>query len=96
METRRITCYQFGMAQAGTCRDEILAAFDSLRSRNDRDEFELTEVVREVMASGTSYSESTIRTEVVSRMCVNAPANHAVRHPDLERTSRGMYRRVMR
>lgn len=75
-----------------TCRDEILEAIRSILSRSGRDSFELDEVIREMSARGTSYSESTIRTHVGSRMCVNAPDHHAVVHQDLVRLDRGVYR----
>jgi hypothetical protein len=42
---------------------------------------------------GSEHPESTIRTHW-SAMCVNAPPNHAVRYPDLERVGHGKYRRV--
>jgi hypothetical protein len=45
---------------------------------------------------GTKYSVSTIRTHITSRLCLNAPAHHAVRYPDLERTARGTYRLTTR
>ena len=76
-----------------TCRDEMLAAFDRLERRHRRSDFEMAEVVREVKSAGTRYAESTIRTHVGSRLCSNAPSNHAVTYDDLERTDRGWYRR---
>ena len=33
------------------------------------------------------------RTEIVSRMCADAPVHHATAYEDLERVSRGQYRR---
>ena len=75
-----------------TCRDEILEAIRSILSRSGRNSFTLDEVVREMSARDTSYSESTIRTHVGSRMCVNAPDHHAVVHQDLVRIDRGVYR----
>ena len=38
------------------------------------------------------YPEHTIRTEIVSRMCGEAPVHHAVAYDDLERVDRGRYR----
>lgn len=75
-----------------TCRDDVLAAMHSLARRHGRSVFKLEEIVQEVQSRGTSAKESTIRTHVVSAMCVNAPANHAVRYPDLIRVDRGMYK----
>lgn len=75
-----------------TCRDEILEAIRSILSRSGRDSFDVDEVVREMSARGTSYSENTIRTHIGSRMCSNAPDHHAVAHKDLVRVDRGVYR----
>jgi hypothetical protein len=75
-----------------TARDEILSAMRSLRSRHGRDVFKLDEIVQEVFARGSSYADSTIRTHVVSRMCVDARPNHAVVYDDLERVSPAHYR----
>lgn len=79
---------------ATTCRQEILDALSALEHRLGRESFSPAEIVAEVLRRGSAYPESTIRTHIVSAMCLNAPANHAVRHPDLERVGRGRYRRV--
>jgi hypothetical protein len=79
-----------------TCRDEVLAAFDSLERWNDRTDFGLAEVVHEVQAAGTVYSENTIRTHITSRMCADAPDHHATVYDDLERIDRALYRRRSR
>jgi hypothetical protein len=77
-----------------TCREEILSAFRRLERRHGRDVFAPVEVIADVIAVTDSYPESTIRTEIVSRMCASvAPQNHAVVYDDLERVSRGRYRR---
>ncbi len=77
-----------------TCRQEVLDALEALGRRHDREAFSPAELVAEVLARGSARPESTIRTHIVSAMCVNAPANHAVRYPDLERVGRGLYRRA--
>lgn len=77
---------------ADTCRDAVLEAFKRLLARTNRREFQLSEIVAEVQRSTGQFSESTIRTHIVSRMCANAPDNHAVVHDDLQRVSRGVYR----
>ena len=48
------------------------------------------DVLREMRDS--TYSESTIRTHVTSRMCANAPDNHGTTYDDLVRVGRGLYR----
>jgi hypothetical protein len=77
-----------------TCRQEILDAFAALERRHGRPVFSPAELVAEVLARGSRHPESTIRTHIISSMCVNAPANHAVRYSDLERVDRGLYRRL--
>lgn len=74
-----------------TARDEILEALDVLGNT-----FTPDDVVRDMRPRGSSYAESTIRTHVVSRMCSNAPDNHARTYDDLERVRDGVYRRRVR
>lgn len=88
------TSPQVPTASVPTCRQEILDAFAALERRHGRDTFSPTELVAEVLARGSAHPESTIRTHIVSAMCVNAPPNHAVRYPDLERVGRGSYMRA--
>jgi predicted RNase H-like HicB family nuclease len=49
--------------------------------------FELSQVVREL----EHLNESTVRTHVVSRCCVNAPTNHPHKWPYFRRVGRGKY-----
>lgn len=74
---------------------EILEAFAALEARHSTDTFSPAELVAEVLGRGSEHPESTIRTHIVSVMCVNVRANHAVRYddPELERVGRGQYRR---
>ena len=75
-----------------TCRDEILEAVHQVLLRTTGDAFTVQQIVDEMRARNTLYEESTIRTHVTSRMCTNAPDNHAVVHRDLERIDSGTYR----
>jgi hypothetical protein len=81
-----------GADRGATCRAEILAAFDRLERRHGRAVFAPVEIVQEVLAVTDRYPEHTIRTEIVSRMCAEAPVHHAVAYDDLERVDRGKYR----
>jgi hypothetical protein len=45
------------------------------------------------MASGSDLAPATIRTHITSRMCADAPDHHGTTYDDLERVSRGVYRR---
>jgi hypothetical protein len=75
-----------------TARDDILAALSSIRERTGSDTFTAQDVIDELNRAGTSYTESTIRTHATSRMCANAPDNHARVYADLERVEPGVYR----
>lgn len=79
-------------SEVTTCREQVLAALARLERRHGRHIFALDEIVQEVQTATTCYSEQTIRTHVVSRMCANAPRHHAVTYSDLERVDRGCYR----
>ena len=80
------------MGREATCRAEILAAFDRLERRHGRAVFAPVEIIQEVLAVTDRYPEHTIRTEIVSRMCAEAPVHHAASYNDLERVGRGRYR----
>lgn len=77
-----------------TARSEILRAIGVIVADRPDGLFTSAEVVATLRDWGCPYAESTIRTHVVSRMCVNAPAHHAVRYPDVERVDEGLYRLV--
>jgi hypothetical protein len=76
-----------------TTRDEILAVLPVLSARADDGTFTPQDVIDELQRRGSSYTPSTIRTHVVSRMCADAPDHHAVTYDDLERVADGRYRR---
>jgi hypothetical protein len=76
-----------------TARDEILAALPAVRARTGSETFAPQDVIDELQRRGTSYKPSTIRTPIVSRMCVNAPDHHGRTYDDLERVGDGQYRR---
>ena len=75
-----------------TARDEILAALPELRARMGRDTFSPAEIIAAVEQLGTRYPEQTLRTEIVSRLCADAPDHHARVYDDFERVGRGLYR----
>ncbi len=52
-------------------------------------EFLLADIIAKMRAGGTRYSEQTIRTHVTSRMCANAPRNHAIVYNDFWCIDRG-------
>ena len=75
-----------------TCRDEILECAQTVMRQSGLDHFTIPEIISCMAKRESRYAESTIRTHIVSRMCANAPDNHAVTYRDLERTDRGEYR----
>ncbi|MBB1483293.1 hypothetical protein H5392_05365 [Tessaracoccus sp. MC1865] len=75
-----------------TARDDILEAAKSLEASSPDGTFSPADVIRWLRQRQTRLTDSTIRTHVVSRMCVNAPPNHAVVYADLVRVGHGRYR----
>lgn len=75
-----------------TARDEILIAARGLSSASPDGTFTVQAVVDTMRRAGTTYKESTVRTHVVSRMCADAPDNHAKVYDDFVRVSAGRYR----
>jgi hypothetical protein len=67
-----------------------------LEARHVGDAFDLQEIVADVMRHTPAYPEQTVRTQIASVMCANAPVHHANHTNDLERVGRGRYRRVTR
>ena len=51
------------------------------------------EVIDELQRRGTAYKPSTIRTDVVSRLCADAPDHHGRTYDDFQRVRAGQYRR---
>ena len=46
----------------------------------------------QVVEALSHLNESTVRTHVVSRCCINAPNNHAVRYAYFRRVGHGVYK----
>ena len=72
-------------------REEILGAIRQLVDGRPDRTFTPQQVVAFLQSRGTRLKESTIRTHVVSMMCLDAPVNHTVTYPDLRRVGRGLY-----
>lgn len=75
-----------------TCRDEILDVLPELASRKPDGTFTVQEVVEALRARDSTNAVSTIEAHVSSRMCANAPDNHAVVYRDIERVGLNRYR----
>jgi hypothetical protein len=75
-----------------TCRDEVLKAMKTLSRGSNNDAFALKVIINQVLSQTKAYKESTIRTHITSKMCANAPVNHAMVYRDLFRVDVGYYR----
>ena len=75
-----------------SARSETLSAIPAVAASDGT--FTVQEVVDEMNRRGTNLLESTISTHIRSRMCRNAPDNHATTFDDVERVDRGLYRLV--
>lgn len=74
------------------CRDEIIECAKDVMRGSRKSEFSIPEIIVCMVNKGTVYTESTIRTHIASRMCKDAPKNHAVKYDDMQRVRRGVYR----
>jgi hypothetical protein len=77
--------------QHKTCRDEIIECAQTVMRQSGLGHFTIPEIISCMAKRRSRYAESTIRTHIASRMCANAPDNHAVTYRDIERTDRGEY-----
>jgi hypothetical protein len=76
---------------ATTCRDELLNAVRSVVTDKGENEFTPKEVIDFMMRNKTIYKESTIRTHIVSKCCIDANQNHKVVFNDYKRLGNGKY-----
>ncbi|WP_456300705.1 DUF7669 domain-containing protein [Tumebacillus avium] len=74
------------------CREEVLLAISAVIKQKGRNSFTVTEVLHYLKGVGSTYKESTIRTQISSRCCSNSPNHHATTYRDLERIGAGVYR----
>jgi hypothetical protein len=68
---------------------EIREAAHSMVAHSPDGEFSLSGILAEMRARGSMYSERTVKTHVTSRMCANAPRNHAIIYNDFWCIDRG-------
>ena len=78
------------MIRAMSARKEILQAIPAVAASDGT--FTVRQVVAEMTRRGAVYSDATISTHIISRMCADAPDNHATTFDDLQRVDRGIYR----
>jgi hypothetical protein len=74
------------------CRNEILRAAKTLLLEG-RGEFKVEDIISQMKHNTQyEYTDGTIRTHISSKMCANAPNNHAATYNDLLKTERGTYK----
>jgi hypothetical protein len=76
----------------GSCRDELLSTVRSIVKSKGINEFTPKEVIESMQKNMTAYKESTIRTHIVSKCCINSNRHHAVVYNDYERIGAGTYK----
>ncbi|QSO48351.1 GIY-YIG nuclease family protein [Alicyclobacillus mengziensis] len=81
-----------GSRRKSSCRDEVLLAAQSVVKRRGVNRFTVQEVVDFMVERKTPYQESTIRTHIVSKCCVNAPRHHVTTFNDFQRVDHGVYK----
>jgi len=75
-----------------TCREEILHAVNLIVNSKGKNEFTVHEVIRYMFENNTVYKESTIKTHINSKCCINAPNHHGTLYNDFKRVEPGLYR----
>lgn len=76
-------------------RAAILEAVDALTRRSGRESVSVSEVLNHLRQQGSPYADSTIRTMMTAHMCADAHGVGIGNFDDLERVSRGEYRRLI-
>ena len=77
-----------------TCREEVLTVVRTIVGNKGVNEFTINDIVESMRREGTSFKESTIRTHITSKCCVNAPSHHAIVYNDFERIGKGLYKLI--
>ena len=77
-----------------TCRDQILEVARELARRTPQGTFAMRDILVELRARKTRYTEGAIYMHVTSAMRKGAALHRGPHFDDLERVSRGIYRLV--
>lgn len=75
-----------------TCRNELLQATKSIVRTKGINQFTPKEAIEHMQRNNTIYAESTIRTHITSRCCINTKTHHAVTYNDYEALGNGEYK----
>lgn len=79
------------MKRPQSARADVRSAAVALTERGQRF-FSPAELIAELRQRGSTYPDTTLRTHIVSLMCVNTCSPSAGTYPDLVRVARGLYR----
>ena len=74
------------------CHEEVLEAAISIIKTKGVNEFTPSEVIQYLKKQNTTYKESSIRTHIISRCCINAPPHFAKRYEYFECIGHGLYK----
>lgn len=83
-----------GKKSKTSARDEILEVVKEITKERAGKSFTVSEVLDMMRNLQTNYKDSTIRTHIMSKCCINAPNHHGTVFNDYERIDRGIYRLV--
>ncbi|WP_106495750.1 DUF7669 domain-containing protein [Lentibacillus sp. Marseille-P4043] len=65
-----------GKKKRTSCREEMLQVVQQLVKAKGKNEFSIQEVLDEMGRAGTTYKDSTIRTHLTSKCCVETKQHH--------------------
>lgn len=74
-----------------TCREELLQCAKELVLLKGENQFSINELVNTMIGKGSNFKESTMRTHITSKCCVDAPMNHNTNYNDYMRLGDGNY-----
>lgn len=74
-----------------SCRDEMLQVTKQLVKEKGLNEFTVQQVLEAMERAGTTYKQSTIRTHLTSKCCIDAQQHHQTVYDDYKRIGYGLY-----
>jgi len=77
-------------------KEEVLSAAESVVKKKGVNEFTVGEVISHMQKKKTKYKEPTIRSQIVSRCCINAPKHHDDQYEYFERLGKNTYSIIAR
>lgn len=73
-------------------KEEVLLAAKEVIESKGRNEFMINEVMNYMKNKKTKYKVPTIRSQIVSRCCINSPKHHEDEYKYFKRIGRGTYK----